>query len=180
MNIKFGILFSMLFITIGGVVNATDTENSILRFKSLLTEQDSTGNPPIFFKDGKGEVVSVNDLKGKVVFINFWAPWCPPCIEEMPGLNSLKNKFNGNEKIVFLMVDVDNNREKAQAFMDEHDLQLPVYTPHGEIPSLYLSRGIPTTIILDKKGEIVSRIEGGRDYTQPRFEKALKELINED
>lgn len=180
MNIKHRLVLSMLFVTFVSILSAKSVASHMESRYGMSTDQDSTDNPPVSFKDGSGKVLSVSDLKGKVVFINFWATWCPPCIEEMPALNTLKSKFDGNDNIVFLFVDVDGKYEQAQEFMDKRNLSLPVYVPQGEIPQLYLSRGIPTTIIIDKKGEIVSRIEGGRDYTQARFEKALNNLINED
>ncbi|HUI32579.1 MAG TPA: TlpA disulfide reductase family protein [Dysgonamonadaceae bacterium] len=133
----------------------------------------------ITFQDGNGKTIALNDLKGKVVFINFWATWCPPCIAEMPSINELKAKFNGNENIVFLMVDVDGKHKKAQAFMDKRKFDLPVYVPHSEIPKEYLGGAIPTTIILDKKGAIAARIEGGRDYSAPEILNGLKKLIAE-
>lgn len=133
----------------------------------------------ITFQDGNGKTIALNDLKGKVVFINFWATWCPPCIAEMPSINELKAKFNGNENIVFLMVDVDGKHKKAQAFMNKRKFNLPVYVPHSEIPKEYLGGAIPTTIILDKKGAIAIRLEGGRDYSAPEMRRGLQQLIAE-
>ncbi|NLN34297.1 MAG: TlpA family protein disulfide reductase [Flavobacteriaceae bacterium] len=133
----------------------------------------------ITFQDGNGKLIALNDLKGKVVFINFWATWCPPCIAEMPSINELKAKFGENENIIFLMVDVDGKHKKSQAFMDKREFNLPVYIPHSEIPKEFLSGAIPTTVILDKKGAIAARIEGGRDYSKPEIVNALKQLIEE-
>lgn len=133
----------------------------------------------ITFQDGNGKTIALNDLKGKVVFINFWATWCPPCIAEMPSINELKTKFAGNEDIVFLMVDVDGKYKKAQTFMNKRKFNLPVYVPHSEIPKEFLGGAIPTTVILDKKGAIAIRLEGGRDYSAPEILNGLKKLIAE-
>lgn len=131
----------------------------------------------ISFKDKSGKTVSLSSLKGKVVFMNFWATWCPPCIQEMPTINELKAKYKGNNDIVFLMVDVDNKMEKSTAFMEKNKYDLPVYVPASNIPSEYLGSSIPTTVILDKSGDMIARIEGGRDYTSPEIIKALNELV---
>lgn len=131
----------------------------------------------ISFKDKDGKTVSLSSLKGKVVFINFWATWCPPCIQEMPTINELKQSYKGNDDIVFLMVDVDNNIEKSTAFMEDKKYDLPVYVPASEIPSDYLGSAIPTTVILDKSGDMIARMEGGRDYNSPDIIKALNELV---
>jgi thiol-disulfide isomerase/thioredoxin len=131
----------------------------------------------VVFKDKNGKTISLSSLKGKVVFINFWATWCPPCIQEMPSIDKLKQSFYGKEDIIFLMVDVDNNIEKSTAFMEKKKYDLPVYVPASNIPSDYLGSAIPTTVILDKNGNMVTRIKGGRDYTNPEIIKVLNELI---
>lgn len=129
------------------------------------------------FKDKDGNIVTLSSLEGKVVFINFWATWCPPCIDEMPSINELKHSFNGNDDIEFLLVDVDNKIEKSTIFMEENAYDLPVYVPVSTLPPSFLGGAIPTTVILDKKGEMVARIEGGRDYTHPEIMKGLNELV---
>lgn len=131
----------------------------------------------ISFKDENGKDITLSSLKGKVVFINFWATWCPPCIHEMPSINTLKQSFKGNDNIIFLMVDVDGTMEKSKAFMSENKYDLQVYVPNGEIPSNFLGNAIPTTVIIDKKGELVNRMEGGRDYADPEILKSLNELV---
>jgi len=127
--------------------------------------------------DSKGNQVSLSSLKGKVVFMNFWATWCPPCIEEMPTINELKQKFDGNDQIVFLTVDVDAEIEQSQAFMDNKKYSLPVYMAITDVPQDLLGNAIPTTVIINKNGELVERIEGGRDYTDSEIVSTLKNLI---
>ncbi|MGK9118276.1 TlpA family protein disulfide reductase [Olivibacter jilunii] len=134
----------------------------------------------ISFKGEDGKTVTLRSLKGKVVFINFWATWCPPCIHEMPSINELRKTFKDNTEIEFLMVDVDNKIDESSAFMKDNGYDLPVYTPASNIPSDYLAGAIPTTVILDKKGEMAGRMEGGRDYTDPEIAKALNELVESD
>jgi len=129
------------------------------------------------FVGENGEPVTLSSLKGKVVFINFWATWCPPCIQEMPSIDQLKSKFKGNENIVFLMVDVDNEIEKSSAFMKDNKYNLPVFVTTDDIPPAYLGNAIPTTVLLDKEGKIASRMEGSRDYDSPEMVKALNDLI---
>jgi len=133
--------------------------------------------PDMSLQDKSGKTVSVNALEGKVVFINFWATWCPPCIREMPSINQLKQAFKGEDNLVFLMVDVDGDIEKSTAFMEKNKYDLPVYIPMSHIPRDYLGEAIPTTVILDKNGGMIARMEGGRDYTSPEIIKGLKELI---
>lgn len=133
----------------------------------------------IVFKNPDEKAVRLSDLKGKVVFINFWATWCPPCIAEMPTINKLYAEMGGDKRMAFMMVDVDNNRVKSQAFMDKKNFDLPLYTPGGPIPSSYMSGTIPTTLVLDKMGKVVFRHEGAADFSNGEFRAFLQKLAAE-
>lgn len=157
--------------------NKVESEHSTTTGVGTTEAQVST-TANLSFTDKDGETVYLSSLKGKVVFINFWATWCPPCIQEMPTINELKGKYKDNDDIVFLMVDVDNNMEKSTAFMEKNKYDLPVYVTASNIPSNYLGSSIPTTVILDKSGDMIARIEGGRDYTSPEIIKVVNELVD--
>ncbi len=140
-------------------------------------EPSTEGNYQVSFLDEKGNSVDLKSLKGKVVFINFWATWCPPCIEELPSINNLRKGYKDNDNIVFLMVDVDSEIEQSTAFMKENSYDLPVFIPNSEIPSEFLAGAIPTTVVLDKRGNIAERVEGGQDYDTQAIKDHLNELI---
>jgi thiol-disulfide isomerase/thioredoxin len=127
------------------------------------------GKQQISFKDGKGENLTLAELKGKVVFLNFWATWCPPCKAEMPSINSLYKKFAENKDIVFIMVDADGNYAKAKKFIDRKKYSFPVYTMAGEIPRQLFAGTLPTTVIINKSGKISFRHEGLADYAHESF-----------
>jgi len=133
----------------------------------------------VSFKDENGAVLPLNSLQGKVVFINFWATWCPPCVAEMPSINALYDKLKTNPNVVILMVDVDNKAEQSQEFMRKNKYSLPVFTPASAIPPEYLGSAIPTTLVLNKAGKIVFKHEGGADYTNPEFLAYLEKLSKE-
>ncbi|MFD2594455.1 TlpA family protein disulfide reductase [Sphingobacterium griseoflavum] len=120
----------------------------------------------ISFSNDKGEIISVANLSGKVVFLNFWATWCPPCKAEMPSIQVLKDKFKGNEQVVFMLVEIEGEAEKAREFMKQGDMDLPIYFPESEIPESWLGQSIPTTVILDKEGQVAARHEGMADYSR--------------
>lgn len=135
----------------------------------------------IKFKDAKGKIINLDELKGKVVFINFWATWCPPCLAEMPSVNKLHQQFATDTAIVFLMIDADGDFPKAQAYMDKRKYQMPVYTFASELPAALFKGSLPTTIVFDKKGRISFNEEGAANYSDPKFIafiKQLKELKN--
>ena len=135
--------------------------------------------PSVFFTDGEGNRIDAANQEGKVVFVNFWATWCPPCIAEMPSIDKLYQQFKDNEQIVFVMVDVDNQYEKSRKFMESKKLGLPVHVPSGDIPAQWLGGAIPTTLILDKQGQIAARHEGMADYSRPEVVAFINELIAE-
>lgn len=135
----------------------------------------------IKFKDAKGKVVNLNELKGKVVFINFWATWCPPCLAEMPSINKLHQQFKSDADVVFLMIDADGDFPKAQTYMDKRSYQMPVYTFASELPRELFKGSLPTTIVFDKRGRISFNEVGAANYSNPKFIafiKQLKELNN--
>lgn len=132
--------------------------------------------PNVLFWDGDGKTVDLASLKGKVVFINFWATWCPPCIAEMPSINALNGKFKDNENVVFLMVDVDNNYEKSKNFMKKHQYALKVVSPASEMPPVLMQGAIPTTVILNKEGKMVYRQEGAADYNSSQLVDMIRKL----
>jgi thiol-disulfide isomerase/thioredoxin len=135
----------------------------------------------IQFKDANGKIVNLEALKGKVIFINFWATWCPPCLAEMPSVNRLYEQFKNDSEVVFLMIDADSDSPKAQAYMDRKSYKLPVYTFASQLPKELFKGSLPTTIVFDKKGRISFNEEGAANYANPKFIafiKQLKELKN--
>ena len=129
------------------------------------------------FSDDQGEPVDIIDLKGKVVFLNFWATWCPPCKAEMPSIQKLVEKFKDNDSVVFMMVEIEHEKEKAHTFLKENNLKLPLYYPESEIPSEWLGQSIPTTVILDKDGRIAAHHEGMADYDRKEVFEFINDLI---
>lgn len=129
------------------------------------------------FEDEKGNIISSNELKGKVVFINFWATWCPPCRAEMPSLNKLYEQFKKDDRYVFLFLNEDEDIGKAKDFLADHDYSIPIVRRVGNIANEDFSGTLPTTVILNKDGKIVMRHEGIANYNNSSFVKQLKSLL---
>ncbi|WPQ63076.1 TlpA disulfide reductase family protein [Chitinophaga sancti] len=180
---KRAMLMPLLLMTVSFCFAARHQNEKWKQPNQTVTSADTTSvtpeysGPDVTFMDENGNAVSLKSLKGKVVFINFWATWCPPCRHEMPSINKLKQSFTGNDNIVFLMVIIDGNIKKSKAFMKKNKYDLSVYIPNSEIPGNFLGSAIPTTVILARNGDMIARIEGGRDYTSPEITKALNELV---
>jgi thiol-disulfide isomerase/thioredoxin len=147
-------------------------------FQPSVTKTQVIVVPEISFTDEQGKTLLLSSLKGKVVFINFWATWCPPCLAELPAINGLYHKQSKNSNLVFLMVDVDNNVNYSAAFMAKHGYALPVYAASA-LPNGLVGDAIPTTIIIDKKGKMVFKHEGVANYAADDFAAYLSGLVNE-
>ncbi len=133
--------------------------------------------PDVTFLDGAGNTIKLSELKGKVVFLNFWATWCPPCVAEMPAIQKLYNQFKDNKNVQFLLVDAEGDYKKSSAFMKKKKLTMPVFIPSSSIPDIYFSGSLPTTVILDKTGRIVFSHAGAADYGNPKVAEFINKLL---
>lgn len=125
-------------------------------------------------QDLEGNVVSLEDFKGKVIFLNIWASWCPPCIAEMPNIQSLYNKLD-DENIVFIMLSMDDNPEKARKFIKRKEFTFPVYLAASTVPEVFRAPSIPTTMVISADGKIVSKKVGMANYDKKSFIKFLEQ-----
>ena len=123
-----------------------------------------------------GKVVPFDEFKGKVVFMNFWATWCPPCIAEMPEIENLYEDYKDNEKFAFIMVNLDEDVGKARSFLEKKDYTFPVYKLVSGLPNVYESQSIPTTFVISPEGNIVSTHKGMASYDNKKFREFLDNL----
>lgn len=131
------------------------------------------------FIDSKGKIATTADLTGKVVFINFWASWCPPCRAEMPSLENLYQKLKDNSNFVFLFINEDDDRSKGLKFLEANHFTIPFYQASEGVPAEIFSGSLPTTIVLDKKGKVVLKHSGMARYDTQDFVTQLKDLESE-
>lgn len=154
-----------------GIFNAhIDTKNS-----EKTVEKASDFN----FQDKNGNAASISSLKGKVVFINFWASWCPPCRAEFPSIMSLYEQFKTNPDVYFLMINEDENLSAAKAFLKKEHSELPLFKISGMVPAAIYSGTLPTTVVLDKEGKIRYHNEGFANYGSEKFIKQIEDLVKE-
>jgi thiol-disulfide isomerase/thioredoxin len=126
--------------------------------------------------DLSGAVKSRASVKGKVVLLNFWATWCPPCKAEIPGIEALSRSMKGKSFEVFA-VNLGDDPKTVKSFVADNKISFPVYLdPRNLLSRTYASQGIPTTYLLDKQGRFIAGIVGGYDYTKPELKVLLEEL----
>lgn len=124
-----------------------------------------------------GDLISLHDLSGKVVFINFWATWCPPCIAELPDIQKLYSKY-GNA-VYFLLI---TNEDKAviDNFIQTKKYNLPIYYHvSGQIPDELFSKSIPATFVVSKSGRIVIDKRGAAKWNGDKIHQIIEGLLNE-
>lgn len=129
------------------------------------------------YTDAAGKQRSTADLKGKVVFINFWATWCPPCRAEMPSLNELYEQFKDDGRIVFLFLNEDEDAAKAKAYLQKEHFSFLFVASVGDVPVPFFSGTLPTTVVLNKEGNMVLKHEGLARYNTTKFKEQLKSLL---
>lgn len=163
MNIALIISATVITISVAACFNNNKREEAASQFAL----------PSFTVQDINGRSINLQSFKGKKVFVNLWASWCPPCRREMPSIEKLSQSVDTG-KVVFIMLSLDDNFYKAKKFIQNQKLKLPVYYPAESLPELFNVQGIPVTFIFNENGELIKRIEGGDDYYSKRYRNMLK------
>ncbi len=170
-------LISLLFLALPGPAISAEPP---LQF-SLIPVKPRTAAPAMALKDIDGQTVDLAKLRGKVVVVNFWATWCPPCRREFPSMERLRQKL-ADKPLLILAVNEGENAEAIEQFTYALDVQpqFPVLLdPEGDAMALWPVRGLPTTFILDKRGRLAYRAIGGREFDHPEIVRQVTELLGE-
>lgn len=118
------------------------------------------------------------DFRGKVVFLNFWGSWCPPCVEEMPSIQKLYE--SKGDKIAVILITMKDKPEKFVPFLQENKYSMPVYEANSLLPKSMIPGSFPTTYILNKKGEIVEKAVQSADWNSPEVHELIDGLLNQN
>ncbi len=134
--------------------------------------------PEFAVEDRAGKVHRLSDFRGRVVLVNFWATWCPPCIEEMPSMESVLQEIDETQ-LTILALSVDDSWEPVDAFVGEGGYDLRIYSDFDEkVARLYGTEKIPETYIVDKQGLVVHKVEGAIDWMNPEMLSFLRKLVS--
>ncbi|HVA69377.1 MAG TPA: TlpA disulfide reductase family protein [Candidatus Binataceae bacterium] len=132
-------------------------------------------------QDLNGRTVSLDKLRGKVVFLNVWATWCGPCREEMPSMEKLYEDMQGNKDFVMLAVSQDTqDASYVAAFVRKHGFHFDVLLdPDNKVAEAYDVSGVPETFIIGRDGRIVAHHSGAFDWSQADIRDSIEELLND-
>ena len=164
-------------LAIGGFVN---------RIKAMIINPDTSGENIAILKESDynwqltdldNNTINFSDFKGKVIFLNFWETWCPPCVGEMPEIQELYDNFKNNENVKLLLVS-DEPVEKVKTFIKKRGYTFPVYILRTRKPSIFHSPSIPTSFLISKKGEIKIKETGAANWGGDKMKKFVEELAN--
>ncbi|MCJ7538746.1 MAG: TlpA family protein disulfide reductase [Desulfobacterales bacterium] len=170
-------LFFVISISLAGFI-LLQGKDSFFNLSNKVRLKPGLPAPNFTFPGLEGKTVSLTDYKGKVVFLNIWATWCPPCREEMPSMERLYQKLKG-EDFIILAVSIDaSGAEAVTPFARNYKLSFPVLLDNkGKSQILFETTGIPESFIIDKEGVIAQIIIGPRDWDSPETIHFFRELI---
>ena len=142
-----------------------------------LTELSNKPQAPAFnLQDMDGEKFSLATYKGKVLIVNFWATWCPPCRAELPSMNRGWDKIK-NENIEMIAINVGEDEDTIYSFMADYPINFKVLLDQsGDIISQWPIKGLPTTFVVDAEGRIVYRAIGGREWDSDKLLNMVRAL----
>lgn len=132
--------------------------------------------PEFSAKTLKGQTVRLSQFSNKIVILNFWVSWCLPCIQEMPHIQDLDEKLP-DDQFTILSINVKDRIQRVEKLLKKTFFKLNVVLDSsGSIYQQYHIRNFPTAIIIDRQGQLLGRIEGKRDWSEPQLLEYLKYL----
>jgi len=150
-------------------------------FKKLNIERpkEKVPAPNFTLEDLNGRKVGLKGLKGKVIFLNFWATWCAPCVQEMPTMEKLHKTF-GQKGLTVLAVNYREDAKEVKKFFSKYKLTfIALLDLDGKVSERYRTWGLPVTVIINKRGEIVAKVIGSRDWHSPDAKEFFRRLLAE-
>jgi thiol-disulfide isomerase/thioredoxin len=144
-----------------------------------ITAADSKHAPNVALHTADGVTAQLADYRGKVVLIDFWASWCPPCKASFPALDAIYREYQG-KGLEVLAVNVDERRRDADTFLDAHPHRLTVlYDPKGVSPEAFGIKGMPSSFLIDRAGNIRFTHMGYSGNVADSYRQEIAQLLSE-
>jgi len=136
--------------------------------------------PAISFADPAGDRVDLSEFKGKLVLINLWATWCAPCLREMPSLERMQKQLGDNIAVVAISEDRGGGKT-VEPFTAKLGLKsVKIYLdPKSAVGHAFSVQGLPTSILIDREGRVLGRVEGGAEWDSPKILAILKSFLGD-
>lgn len=143
---------------------------------SLVSFSNSAKAPDFNLKDQYGVVHSLENYKGKVIFLNFWATWCPPCKKEMPDIENIYKEYGENKKDVVILGVNSEKENEVKKFLKDKGYTFPiVIDENSEVMRKYFIQAFPTSFVIDKEGNVYGYVMGG--LTKEQIKQVIEEVL---
>ncbi|MCL4479316.1 MAG: TlpA family protein disulfide reductase [Deltaproteobacteria bacterium] len=164
---------------IGSRISNSKQSNDIQNPLTSVGPEQNEKAPDFSLPSINNNIIKLSDYRGKVVFLNFWATWCPPCRMELPSIERLSQKLKGLPFVV-LAVNVDEtNIQSIKQFAQDMGLTFTVLVDNNTVSSMYRINALPTTLIIKKDGTIYAIVSGARAWDEQGYVDDFKKLISE-
>lgn len=168
----------ILFMVLVGCGRAEANSNDKKNEEKIGLAKSNTA-PDFTLNDLEGNSHTLSEYRGKVVLVDFWATWCPPCVVEIPHFVKLYNKYN-EKGFVILGASLDNNMKKLKDFVSAQGITYPILVNAGNVGTTYAVQAIPTAYLIDKQGKIEKKFVGYRPGYEKEIEKILLKLLEKE
>lgn len=186
-KIHYAVLYTS-FLLFANALSANETKFAKLNnqkfgdMKKMTIANNTTSAPKTIFFDTGGKELTLNDFKGRLTLVNFWATWCAPCRKEMPSLEVLSNQIGGDTFQVVTIATMRSSEEAVKKFFNDNNI---IDLPKFRDPKGYLARAsgvaaLPLTILLDRNGNEISRLIGDANWAQDETIEFIKKAIEID
>lgn len=186
-KIQYAVLYTS-FLLFANALSANETKFAELNnkkfgdMKKMTIAGNTTSAPKTIFFDTGGKELTLNDFNGRLTLVNFWATWCAPCRKEMPSLEVLSNQLGGDTFQVVTIATMRSSEEAVKKFFtDNNIIDLPKFRdPKGHLARASGVAALPLTMLLDRKGNEISRLIGDADWSQNETIEFIKKAIEID